>query len=143
MKRYGLLAGPLLLFVVATSATAQEGEMMEATGLDIAEAVLTSQVSDRVPVDTLAEVSAQVGTVYAWTRIVGAEGETMVEHVWYRTDEEMARVQLTVGGSNWRTWSSKQIEPSWTGAWRVDVVGPDGTVLESINFTVVDGGPMR
>ena len=51
-------------------------------------------------------------------------------------DEEMGRIPLRVAGSNWRTWSSKNIEPNWTGVWRVDIVGPDGTVLESVSFTV-------
>jgi hypothetical protein len=48
----------------------------------------------------------------------------------------MARVSLRVAGPNWRTWSSKTILPEWTGEWRVDVVGPDGTVLRSVDFTV-------
>jgi hypothetical protein len=48
----------------------------------------------------------------------------------------MGRVPLNVAGTNWRTWSSKNIEQIWTGDWRVDVVGPDGAVLESVSFTV-------
>jgi hypothetical protein len=48
----------------------------------------------------------------------------------------VARVPLRVAGSNWRSWSSKNIDPMWTGSWRVDIVGPDGTVLQSLSFTV-------
>ena len=43
---------------------------------------------------------------------------------------------LRVAGTNWRTWSSKNIDPMWTGSWRVDIVGPDGEVLQSVSFTV-------
>jgi len=137
MKRYGILTGLFLLLTMAASASAQEGQaMQDAPALDVAEIVITSQVMDRVPADTLQQVSSQAGVVYCWTRVVGAEGETYVEHVWYRTDQEMARVQLNVGGPDWRTWSSKRIQPEWAGDWRVDVVGPDGTVLDSIDFEV-------
>lgn len=126
-----------LLFFVAHPAVAQQGqEEAMGPGLACEEAVLTTGVQDRQPVDEVQSVPADVGRVYLWTRVTGAEMETGVEHVWYRGDEEMARVPLTVGGSNWRTWSSKNIEPSWTGDWRVDVVDPEGQVLESVSFTV-------
>ena len=141
MKANPILAAMCILLLSASAAHAQEGEAMQAPELDVAEIVITSQVTDRMPVDSMMQVGGHEGTVYCWTRIVGAEGETYVEHVWYRTDQEMARVQLNVAGPNWRTWSSKRIEPAWAGDWRVDVVGPDGTVLESISFAVVEGSP--
>ncbi len=125
------------LFLVASSATAQEQMMESSTAqLAVAEAVVATQIADRQPVDNVTTVPADVGQVYCWTRIVGAEAETEVVHVWYRGDMEMARVSLRVAGNNWRTWSSKRIEPSWTGEWRVDVEAPDGTVLESVTFSV-------
>ncbi len=105
-------------------------------GLAVAEIVITSSLVDRQPGENMATVGHDVGTLYCWTRITGAEGEVTIEHVWYKGDVEMARVPLTVAGTNWRTWSSKNIEEIWTGPWRVDVVGPDGAVLESASFTV-------
>jgi hypothetical protein len=126
----------MLLLAAHPAAAQQQEEGAMVSGLACEEAVLTTGVQDRQPVDEVQSVPADVGRVYLWTRITGAEMETGVEHVWYRGDEEMARVPLTVGGSNWRTWSSKNIEPSWTGEWRVDVVGPEGQVLESVSFTV-------
>lgn len=114
----------------------QEAAMSEGAGLTVAEAMLTSSVMDRQPADELTAVPADVGRVYLWTRITGAEGEVQLEHVWYHGETEMARVPLNIAGSNWRTWSSKNIEPTWTGEWRVDIVAPDGTVLKSVSFTV-------
>lgn len=123
------------LAVSAPPAHAQEAAE-ETAGLDVAEAVVTTGVQDRTPSDTLSSVPADIGRVYLWTRVTGAEGETEVVHVWYHGDEERARVPLRVASPDWRTWSSKQIVPSWTGEWRVEVVGPAGDVLETAAFTV-------
>ena len=126
-----LTAGLLLVGVASVAARPEMGQGSEPA---VAEAVLTTDVVDRQPIDSLATAGPDVARVYLWTRIVGVDGEAEIEHVWYRGDEEMARIPLRVAGPNWRTWSSKNIEPSWTGAWRVDIVGPDGTVLDSVEF---------
>jgi hypothetical protein len=48
----------------------------------------------------------------------------------------MAAVELNVGGSPWRTWSSKTIDPSWTGAWTVEIKDAQGTILQTLNFQI-------
>jgi hypothetical protein len=75
-------------------------------------------------------VSDNIGRVYCWTTIIGARRDTAVEHVWYWRDREMARIRLQVHGARWRTWSSKEIPPGWTGKWRVEIVALDGTPLD-------------
>jgi hypothetical protein len=107
-----------------------------ASGLAVAEAVVTTSIVDRAAADNVTTVAKDAGKVYCWMRITGAEGEIQVEHVWYKDDTEVARVPLRVASDNWRTWSSKNIDPMWTGSWRVDIVGPDGSVLASVSFTV-------
>lgn len=137
-----ILVSAALLGPPAGAAAQQQGAAGEDTvaqdagGLSVAGMVVTTSVQDRAPADTLSTVPADVGRVLLWTRITGASGQTGVEHVWYRGDQEMARVSLDVGGSDWRTWSSKRILPSWTGRWRVEVRGPAGDVLETTRFTV-------
>jgi hypothetical protein len=111
-----------------------------APALDVAEIAIATAITDRQPQNPDTSFPADVGTLYCWTRIVGAEGETRIEHVWVHEDQEMGRVPLRVASPNWRTWSSKQIAPEWTGNWRCDVVGPDGTVLKSAAFTVGAAG---
>jgi hypothetical protein len=122
-----------LLLALAAAVGAQQ---QMTAGLEVAEAVITTAVVDRQPTDNLTTVAKDIGTVFCWMRVTGAEGEIQVDHVWYKDDTEVARVRLRVAGSNWRTWSSKNIDPMWTGSWRVDIVGPDGEVLQSVPFTV-------
>ncbi|MDP2577264.1 MAG: DUF2914 domain-containing protein [Gemmatimonadota bacterium] len=134
-KPYVFLLTPSLVLLGMTFGQARETGVTNQP-VAVAEAVITTGVVDRQPSDNITSVSADVGQVFCWTRITGAEGEIEVEHVWYRGDDEMARITLTIGAANWRTWSSKNIVSDWTGDWRVDVVGPDGTVLDSVSFTV-------
>ncbi|MGD2215452.1 MAG: DUF2914 domain-containing protein [Gemmatimonadales bacterium] len=127
---------PLSLALLLGLAAAVGAQQQMTAGLEVAEAVITTSVVDRQPTDSLTTVPKDIGTVFCWMRITGAEGEIQVEHVWYKDDTEVARVPLRVAGTNWRTWSSKNIDPMWTGSWRVDIVGPDGAVLQSVSFTV-------
>lgn len=139
--RAAILVVAMLLWAPTASAAQQQAAggdtaTQEAGGLSVAGMVVTTSVRDRMPADTLSTVPADVGRVLLWTRVTGGSAGTSVEHVWYRGDREMARVALDVGGSDWRTWSSKRILPGWTGRWRVEVVGPGGEVLETTRFTV-------
>ena len=100
------------------------------------EAKACTGVQDRMPVGESATFPATVGQVYLWTKITGASGETAVKHVWVHDGKEMATVDLPVKTAAYRTWSAKKIPPSWTGSWEVRVVGPDGTTLATVPFTV-------
>jgi hypothetical protein len=101
----------------------------------VEESAVALDVVDRMPVGADSTFTADVGRIYCWTRVAGADGTT-IHHVWFHGDEEMADIELNVGGSPWRTWSNKAIMPEWTGAWRVEVRDATGNVIETIRFTV-------
>lgn len=72
--------------------------------------------------------------LYCFSKLTGA-ADSEVEHVWYKGDAEQGRVKLKVGGSPWRTYSTKTLGPDASGDWRCDVV-QNGTVLQSVKFRV-------
>ena len=74
--------------------------------------------------------------VFCRMHITGVATPTQVTHVWYLDGKTMAQVDLQVGSSNWRTWSSKRLLPSWTGFWEVKVLDQTGKVLATSSFTV-------
>ena len=74
--------------------------------------------------------------VFCLTRVHGMTPPATVTHVWYFEGKTMARVDLTVGSQNWRTWSFKTYKPDWTGSWEVKVLDEDGMVLGSAGFEV-------
>lgn len=107
-----------------------------AAAVEVVEGVIATQVAERAPVDVAETFAPEVGRLYCFTRIAGAAADSQITHVWLKDGQEMARVELTVRSNDWRTWSSKAIMPEWTGAWQVDVLAGDGTLLKSLPFTV-------
>jgi hypothetical protein len=108
-----------------------------AAGLSVAEGVITTQVVDHVPIDELESYPAQLGKLFCFTRIIGAEGETTVTHVWFYQDQEMARIDLPVRSPSWRTYSSKNILPQWAGDWKVQVLDDAGLEIGVIPFKLL------
>jgi hypothetical protein len=98
------------------------------------EAQLGTGIMESMPRGTGTSFPADVGTVYCWTRVTGAAGQG-IRHVWMHEGMEFP-VELEIGGSPWRTWSSKQIPPEWSGEWSVRILDADGAVLETLTFTV-------
>jgi dipeptidyl aminopeptidase/acylaminoacyl peptidase len=134
MSKKMLLLVTLLLAACPILLMAQDAAKT-ASALTVETAVCTG-VTDREPVGTADNFAAEVGKVFVWCKITGAAAGSAVTLVWSHAGKEMARVELKVNGSPWRTWSSKTIAPSWTGNWEVKVLGPDGAEVKAANFTI-------
>jgi Protein of unknown function (DUF2914) len=120
-----------IAFLVGLIAPAPSGTAQ----IEVPEAVIATAVVDRSPHGAATSFPNDVGVVYCFTRITGAEGGN-ISHIWFHEEQEMARVSLDIGSDDWRTWSTKRIAPEWTGNWRVDVVDVDGKVLNRVTFTI-------
>ena len=123
-----LVVAAVLIAVAAVSSSAQE------SGLAVEKMIFCIGIEDRLPVGESTQFFESAERIYCYTRINGAVDTLDVTHVWYYGDEEKARVDLTIKSASWRTWSSKKMLPVWSGAWRVDVLGPGGEVLLSREF---------
>jgi len=104
--------------------------------LEVRDVAIGTGVYERVPTGISSNFDTSVGKLFAFTRIVGAEGDTRVYHKWYRGDVLVADVPLNVRSGDWRTWSTKNVQPDWTGDWRVVVVSEDGSILGMVKFAV-------
>lgn len=113
------------------------GSVYAADALSVGEAVVCEGVEDRAPVSAGTSFPITVVRLYLFTKIVGAQTPTEVTHVWYFGDTERARVNLSIRGMNWRTYSSKKLQEHEIGAWRVEVLGPTGEILKTVHFEVV------
>jgi len=102
----------------------------------VADAVITTGIEKQMPVDRVEVFPADYGKLFCFTRIVGAEKETSVTHVWYYRDDELARVELPIGSADWRTYSSKRFLPQWSGPWRVVILAEDGSELKTVPFVL-------
>lgn len=98
------------------------------------EAEVATAIVDRMPDGAGSAFGVDVGEVFLWSRVEGAEGTT-IQHVWIHGPHEFS-VPLTIGGSPWRTWSSKVVPPEWTGEWTVEIRDSTGNLLDALSFTV-------
>jgi hypothetical protein len=106
-------------------AVAAAPEVELAVGYRVKDRVIESVDGDNVFLDG--------ETVVAWTAVSGLRSG-FIEHVWYRDGVEVARHYLPVGaGRRWRTWSKHAVQ---LGDYQVKVLGPDGTLLRDIAFSV-------
>jgi hypothetical protein len=99
-----------------------------------AEVTVGTAIADRALTGEAESFPKGTEKLYCYSKVTGADS-TGIEHVWYKGDTEVARVKLKVGGSPWRTYSSKTLGPDASGDWRCDVV-QNGTVLQSVKFKV-------
>ena len=125
-----------VLFAFAVACCATASVVAQEAGPRVETMTFCTSVEERQPVGADTTFAAATDKVYCLTKIIGMEGEATVTHVWFHGDTEVARVELPVRSSAWTTWSSKQMLPAWSGAWRVEVLDSQGTVLRSQSFTL-------
>jgi hypothetical protein len=134
MRKYWpavLVASALIVAPSRTFAQEQAGAPRAAAS---AEAAVGTAVAERTLTGAADTFTADVGTLFCFSKISNAE-DSDIEHVWYHNDAEVARVKLHIGGSPWRTHSSKKLGEDAAGSWRCDVV-QDGNVIKSVAFKV-------
>lgn len=127
MLRYMVLTSIILVFFAVSPLLA----------IDAVDAVITTAVFDREPVDMVEAFPRQNGKLYCFTRITGAKEPVKVYHVWYRGEQLMSRVELPVNSSSWRTWSAKLLLQDWPGEWHVEVQDEGGHVLKRVDFQLL------
>ncbi|MEN8246926.1 MAG: DUF2914 domain-containing protein [Thermodesulfobacteriota bacterium] len=128
----------IILFALSLSVTpaVADNHNNTAGSLKVEKAVMCKAVDQRVPLGTGNVFAGDAGKIYCFTRITGAARETVVTHKWFLNGELKSSVDLPVESSNWRTWSTKKIDPSDAGDGMVEVVSSEGVVLTTIIFFI-------
>ena len=122
------------LFVVAAPLGAQQPAQAGTPAAPAAELSVGTAVEHRELVGAAETFPLSAGKLFCFSRISNAAGSE-IEHVWFKGETEVARVKLVVGGSPWRTHSSKNLGDDGAGDWRCEVVH-NGTVIQTARFTV-------
>ncbi|WP_440054682.1 DUF2914 domain-containing protein [Pseudoalteromonas sp. T1lg65] len=106
----------------------------------VSRAVLTTDIDNREPINVLKDIvdeSEFQDKLYFFTEIHLLQ-DRVVSHLWFHQDQLMAEVELAIHSNRYRTYSSKNITPSQTGEWRVEVVTESGQLLAQKSFRIVD-----
>ena len=104
---------------------------------NISKAGFALDIKDRVPINIIEELDNSLGKIYFFTNIRNLQGQR-VTHRWIYKNKVMADVVFDVGGPRWRVWSSKNLWPTWIGAWSVEVLNADGEVLYQKEFNYIN-----
>lgn len=100
----------------------------------VARAQFTSAIQDREPTDTLTSLANDKTRIFYFTEIRDGAGQK-ITHRWEYNGKVMSEMSFDVGSSRWRVFSSKNLDPSWTGEWKVSVVDESGGTLGASTFT--------
>jgi hypothetical protein len=106
------------------------------SNLSVEEATIATGIEDHTPTGAAESFPRDVGRLWCYSKIAGGGEWDSVVHRWYYEERLMAEVSLAINSPLYRTYSSKNIIPGWTGQWRVDIVDTEGTVLKTLYFTV-------
>ena len=124
------IAAASLLGTAAGGAIAADGA---GGGGSVRNATFTSAISDGAPTDFREQFSSDTRTVYYYGELLGFAGQT-VTHRWKREGKVMQEVKIPVQNAREPAWSRNEMQPEWTGAWTVEVVGPKGEVIRIDSF---------
>jgi Protein of unknown function (DUF2914) len=132
--RFHFSAAVVAVMVILSSGSVNHAV---AQALTVEQAVICKQVVNRAPVGAGNSFATSIDKIFCFTKIVGATHPTEIIHVWYFDGAERDRITLSVGGSPWRTYSSKRLRPSDIGPWQVDILDAGGNMLDRVAFDVV------
>lgn len=132
-----------LFVVMSMSALAEEGVNSSASikpagapvaRNSVARAQFTTSVVDREPVNRVTRLTNDVRLVYYFTELHGLDGQTAT-HRWELNGKVMSEMKLVIGSSRWRVFTSKKLDPTWLGEWKVSVLDSNGGTLGASTFT--------
>jgi hypothetical protein len=122
----------------APTETAAEAPAPTATACGTVErSTVTSVILDREPQDALERVPNDRGKVFYFTEVCDMPGEKVL-HRWEHGGAVVAEIPFEIGSTRWRTYSSKDLDPSQLGSWSVSTLDASGRVLDTREFTVVE-----
>jgi hypothetical protein len=126
-KLLSIVAAASLLFLPLTAAAQDK----PAGALQVAEVKLGKGVQDR-KITEEATTFAVNDKVYLWMRVTGGPSDPI--KVTWTVGDSTDTVELKIGGSPWRTWSSKT---AWkAGEWKATITSSTGETLKEVSFTV-------
>jgi len=102
-------------------------------GGTVARAAFTNGIAEREPVDTISKLGTNSKKIYYFSELRDMAGQT-VTHRWEHDGKIMAEVPFNVNGNRWRVFSSKNLEKSWQGEWKVSVIDQSGGTLAVNTF---------
>ena len=104
--------------------------------LKVEDASIATNVDNLNPSGMANEFPKETPKLYCYSKVIGAEGETTIKHIWYYKDKLNTETELPVKSKSWRTYSYKTMGPEFAGNWKIDITTKDGKILKTLTFTI-------
>lgn len=115
-------------------------EAPKGPSVGVVRAQLTRGIENKEPVDKLDSPIAvrtdRLMRLYYFTEIRNMTGDT-ITHRWLYGEKPVARIRFRIGGGRWRVYSSKFLDRTRLGTWRVVVEDSSGKQLKTDRFELV------
>jgi hypothetical protein len=112
----------------------REAPSVEEAGLVIVRMAICRGVENRSPVGADTTFPRDVGRLYCFTEVKGAQEPTPVFHRWFFGDRLAVEIPIQVKGPRWRCWTRKRIPAGGEEAGRVEVATEEGDILATAEF---------
>ncbi|MCP4631663.1 MAG: DUF2914 domain-containing protein [candidate division Zixibacteria bacterium] len=104
--------------------------------IEVSRITFCKDVVDLEPVEPAESFTSDVGKVYLFAEIKGADDSTLIKHIWYHEGERVTSVDIIVNGPRWRTYSFKTIPEGRTGKWGVEITDEQERVIKPIALEI-------
>ena len=108
----------------------------------VSKAQFTSAVTNHEPTDNVTSLDNSHTRVFFYCVLNGFQGQEITFR-WSYNDVTQAEVKQTPAYPHYRTQTSKELDPSKLGTWKVEVMDSSGNVLTSktFDYTKATGAP--
>ncbi len=123
----------ILLFAAANVCSQQPDAKMK-----MVQAVICESIDNFKPVNPGVVFSISSGEVFCFSEFDPVFEKTHVLHQWYKKDKLIFTMRLTISPPKWSSFSRVQIRDADKGPWRVEIHDADGTILQTLRFSMAD-----
>lgn len=99
----------------------------------VARAHFSFEIKNREPVNIVQEtIPLKLGGIEKinfFTELKNLKGQS-IRHVWFLNDKLVTEIKFNVRGNRWRVYSSKLLDKSAVGTWKVKVINEAGDIMK-------------
>jgi len=107
-------------------------------GMVLADAVMCQGIKNYKPVGAAVVFSISLGEVFCYSSFDPVYETTYIYHKWYKRDQLIFTMRLTLSPPKWASFSRIQIRDADKGPWRVQIEDDKANLLETLRFSMAD-----
>ncbi len=110
----------------------------KAPQLTLVEAVMCEGLKDLEPGNETIIFSVAFGSVICFTAFDPVPEKTVVFHNWFKRDQPVKSLKLTLKPPKWSSFSKIHIRNMDAGPWRVEIADSEGKIFKTLRFSVTE-----